>query len=128
MPAFASSARPAVRPWRSSTTEIFTLAITSSIPKTGWATSWSRLGSLATAAQQRAFGNAKSDSLPQYCRDCEVRFACNGECPKNRFVMTPSGEPGLNYLCAGYKMFFKHIDPYMRFMADELRNRRPPAN
>jgi len=88
----------------------------------------SPLGSLATAAQQRAFGNAKSDSLPQYCRDCEVRFACNGECPKNRFVMTPSGEPGLNYLCAGYKMFFKHIDPYMRFMADELRNRRPPAN
>jgi serine-type anaerobic sulfatase-maturating enzyme len=88
----------------------------------------SPLGSLATAAQQRAFGNAKSDSLPRYCRDCEVRFACNGECPKNRFVMTPSGEPGLNYLCAGYKMFFKHIDPYMRFMADELRNRRPPAN
>lgn len=88
----------------------------------------SPLGSLATSAQQRAFGGAKSDSLPQYCRDCEVRFACNGECPKNRFVTTPSGEPGLNYLCAGYKMFFKHIDPYMRFMADELRNRRPPAN
>jgi len=88
----------------------------------------SPLGSLATSAQQRAFGSAKNDSLPQYCRDCEVRFACNGECPKNRFVMTPSGEPGLNYLCAGYKMFFKHIDPYMRFMANELGNRRPPAN
>src|SRR5581483_2515324 len=88
----------------------------------------SPLGSLATSAQQRAFGSAKNESLPQYCRDCEVRFACNGECPKNRFVMTPSGEPGLNYLCAGYKMFFKHIDPYMRFMANELGNRRPPAN
>jgi uncharacterized protein len=88
----------------------------------------SPLASLATSAQQRAFGSAKNDSLPQYCRDCDVRFACNGECPRNRFAMTPSGEPGLNYLCAGYKMFFQHIDPCMRFMANELRNRRPPAN
>jgi uncharacterized protein len=62
------------------------------------------------------------------CRECEVRFACNGECPKHRFLKTPDGEPGLNYLCAGYKYFFKHIDPYMRFMANELRAGRPPAN
>jgi uncharacterized protein len=57
-----------------------------------------------------------------------VRFACNGECPKHRFISTPDGEPGLNYLCAGYKLFFQHVDPYMKFMADELRHQRPPAN
>ena len=57
-----------------------------------------------------------------------VRFACNGECPKHRFILTPDGEPGLNYLCAGYKLFFKHVDPYMKFMANELRHQRPPAN
>lgn len=88
----------------------------------------SAMASLAGAPQQKKFGDAKNDSLPQYCRDCEVRFACNGECPKNRFAVTPAGEPGLNYLCAGYKRFFRHIDLYMRFMANELRNRRPPAN
>ena len=60
--------------------------------------------------------------------ECEVRFACNGECPKNRFIKTPDGEPGLNYLCAGYKEFFKHIDGPMRFMAHELRQGRAPAN
>jgi uncharacterized protein len=57
-----------------------------------------------------------------------VRFACNGECPKHRFIRTPDGEEGLNYLCAGYKMFFNHIDPYMKFMAEELRQGRPSAN
>jgi uncharacterized protein len=62
------------------------------------------------------------------CRECSVRFACNGECPKHRFLKTPDGEPGLNYLCAGYKHFFNHIDPYMRFMAAELRAGRAPAN
>ena len=74
--------------------------------------------------QQRAFGEAKRDTLPQYCLDCEVRFACNGECPKNRFVLTPTGEPGLNYLCAGYKSFFNHIDGVMTLMADLLRRGR----
>jgi uncharacterized protein len=80
------------------------------------------------SAQQRAFGLDKRDSLPRYCRECDVRFACNGECPKHRFISTPNGEPGLNYLCAGYKLFFKHVDPYMKFMANELRHERPPAN
>ncbi len=83
---------------------------------------------LAGSEQQRAFGNAKRDTLPRYCRECEVRFACNGECPKHRFLRTPEGEPGLNYLCAGYKHFFRHIDPCMRFMAAEWRAGRPPAN
>lgn len=78
--------------------------------------------------KQQAFGLAKRDTLPRYCRECEVRFVCNGGCPKNRFIHTPDGEPGLNYLCAGYKAFFNHIDEPMRFMANELANRRPPAN
>lgn len=86
------------------------------------------MGAMATSAQQVAFGQAKHDTLPEYCRRCEVRFACNGECPKHRFLKTPEGEPGLNYLCAGYKMFFNHIDPYMRFMAAQLRQEQAPAN
>jgi uncharacterized protein len=83
---------------------------------------------LVDSPQQRKFGADKNDTLPRYCRECEVRFACNGECPKHRFSTTPDGEPGLNYLCAGYKMFFNHIDPYMRFMTEELRHQRAPAN
>ena len=79
---------------------------------------------LVTSAQQREFGLAKRDTLPKYCRDCSVRFACHGECPKNRFITTPDGEPGLNYLCAGYKAFFTHIDRPMRLMADLLRRGR----
>jgi uncharacterized protein len=82
------------------------------------------LGTLAGSARQRAFGNAKRDTLPRYCQECEVRFACHGECPKNRFILTPDGEPGLNYLCAGYKAFFQHIDQPMRMMADLLRRGR----
>ncbi|MGB7979160.1 MAG: anaerobic sulfatase maturase [Candidatus Nanopelagicales bacterium] len=73
------------------------------------------------APAQQAFGNAKRDALPQYCRDCEVRFACNGGCPKDRFATTPTGETGLHHLCAGYKAFFGHVDEPMRFMAQELR-------
>jgi len=83
---------------------------------------------LAESDQQREFGRAKHTTLPQYCRDCEVRFACNGECPKNRFLQTPDGDDGLNYLCAGYRKFFNHIDPYMKMMAAELKQRRPAAN
>ena len=75
---------------------------------------------LVASPQQRSFGDAKRDTLPGYCRECEVRFACNGECPKNRFTLTPDGEAGLNYLCAGYKAFFTHIDGPMRLMADML--------
>jgi len=86
------------------------------------------LKSLVNSPQQRTFGLDKRDSLPRYCRECDVRFACNGECPKHRFLNTPDGEAGLNYLCAGYKMFFHHVDPYMRFMASELAAQRPPAN
>lgn len=74
--------------------------------------------------KQVKFGNDKRDTLPSYCRTCEVRFACHGECPKNRFIATPEGEPGLNYLCAGYKAFFKHIDHPMKLMAQLLRSGR----
>jgi uncharacterized protein len=79
---------------------------------------------LVASEQQRAFGEAKLDTLPQYCRKCEVRFACHGECPRNRFTTTPDGEPGLNYLCAGYKAFFRHVDRPMRIMADLVRKGR----
>ena len=79
---------------------------------------------LVTSEQQRQFGRAKRDTLPKYCRECPVRFACHGECPRNRFITTPDGEPGLNYLCAGYKAFFTHIDRPMRLMADLLRQGR----
>jgi uncharacterized protein len=86
------------------------------------------LAVMVDSAQQTKFGQDKRDTLPRYCRECEVRFACNGECPKHRFLRTPDGEAGLNYLCAGYKRFFNYIDPYMRFMAAELREQRAPAN
>ena len=82
---------------------------------------------MVTSEQQRAFGAAKAD-LPRYCRACEVRFVCNGGCPKDRVLSTPDGEPGLNYLCAGYRSFFNHVGPYMQFMAGELQQQRPPAN
>nr|WP_321377335.1 anaerobic sulfatase-maturation protein [uncultured Bacteroides sp.] len=78
--------------------------------------------------KQTKFGEAKSKTLPTQCKECEFLFACNGECPKNRFTFTETGEPGLNYLCKGYHKFFKHIAPYMDFMKNELMNERPPAN
>ncbi|HVT73716.1 MAG TPA: anaerobic sulfatase maturase [Lacunisphaera sp.] len=87
----------------------------------------SSLASLVDSPQQEAFGRAKSATLPRYCRECPVRFACHGECPKHRFLQTPDGEPGLNYLCAGYKKFFAHIDPAMSTMAALLRQGRAPA-
>jgi uncharacterized protein len=86
------------------------------------------LKQMVGSQQQTKFGLDKQNSLPRMCRQCDVRFACNGECPKHRFLTTPDGEPGLNYLCAGYKHFFHYIDPYMQFMAAELRAGRPPAN
>jgi uncharacterized protein len=64
-------------------------------------------------AAQKAFGEAKSLTLPEYCRMCPVKEMCNGECPKNRFITTPDGEPGLNYLCAGYRMFFSYCKPFV---------------
>jgi uncharacterized protein len=84
--------------------------------------------SMLGSRQERRFGAAKRNTLPRYCRECDVQFACNGECPKHRFFQTPDGESGLNYLCAGYKLFFSHIRPYMEFMAKELRNGGAPAN
>lgn len=78
--------------------------------------------------RQQRFGQDKYDSLPGQCKKCEYLFACNGECPKNRFAVTDNGEPGLNYLCRGYKRFFRHVAPYMEFMKRELEAGRPPAN
>ncbi|MCK4820726.1 SPASM domain-containing protein, partial [bacterium] len=82
---------------------------------------------LITSDKQRRFGLDKLNTLPMYCRECTVRFACHGGCPKNRFIETPGGEPGLNYLCAGYKAFFQHIDQPMRTMATLLRRNQAPA-
>ena len=76
---------------------------------------------LVASEKQRKFGQDKKDRLPRFCRECEVRSICNGECPKNRFIETPDGEPGLNYLCEGYKAFFKHADRPMKIMADLIR-------
>lgn len=78
--------------------------------------------------RQMEFGQMKQKSLPSQCRACEFLFACNGECPKNRFATTASGEPGLNYLCKGYHRFFKHVAPYMDYMKKELLAERAPAN
>jgi len=83
------------------------------------------LATLVASEQQRRFGQAKFDTLPRYCKECPVLFACYGECPRNRFIETPDGEPGLNYLCAGYKAFFQHIAAPMEAMADLLRQGRP---
>ena len=79
---------------------------------------------LLASPQQIKFGQDKKATLPRYCRECEVRFACHGECPKNRFIKTPDGEDGLNYLCAAYKAFFHHIDGTMKIMAQLVRGGR----
>jgi uncharacterized protein len=76
---------------------------------------------MVDSPQQRRFGDAKRDTLPQYCLDCDVRFACNGGCPKDRFTTAPTGEPGLHYLCPSYKAFFSHVDEPMRIMAELLK-------
>ena len=88
----------------------------------------SSLVSMVGSPQQEAFGRAKSATLPRYCRECQVRFACHGECPKHRFLRTPLGEPGLNYLCSAYKKFFTHIDSPMRTMGALLSMGRPAAD
>ena len=82
---------------------------------------------LVSSPQQTRFGLDKRDTLPQYCLDCDVRFACHGGCPKDRFIRTPYGEPGLNYLCAGFKEFFHHVDGPMRVMGELLSRNRAPA-
>lgn len=78
--------------------------------------------------RQLEFGQMKQKSLPGQCKECEFLFACNGDCPKNRFARTATGEPGLNYLCKGYYKFFKHVAPYMDYMKKELLAERAPAN
>jgi len=83
------------------------------------------MGELVGSLSQRAFGQAKADDLPSCCRECDVLFACHGECPKNRFVPAPGGEPGLNYLCEGYKAFFRHVEPPMSALAGLLQRGRP---
>jgi uncharacterized protein len=83
---------------------------------------------MVKSQRQFDFGIDKRNKLPRYCLQCDVRYACHGECPKHRFLLTPDGQPGLNYLCEGFKMFFKHVEPYMEFMAKELKNKRAPAN
>ena len=77
--------------------------------------------------KQREFGRAKQTALPRQCRECRWLFACNGECPKNRFARTADGEKGLNFLCNGYRRFFEHVAPYMDWMKRELMANRPPA-
>ena len=79
------------------------------------------MGDLVGSQRQHDFGMDKRHSLPQYCLDCDVRFACHGECPKNRFIDTPDGEAGLNYLCAGFKDFFHHVDEPMKVMVETIR-------
>lgn len=78
--------------------------------------------------QQQQFSKLKNQSLPKECRECKWLFACSGECPKNRFIKDCYGNPGKNYLCQGYHMFFEHVAPYMDFMKNEYLNQRPPAN
>ncbi len=82
------------------------------------------LGSLALSFKQQQFGFAKTKSLPTQCRECNYRFACHGECPKNRILTTDSGEVGLNYLCSGWMDFFTHIDP---IITDILKRNGKPV-
>jgi uncharacterized protein len=78
--------------------------------------------------RQQAFATMKTGGLPRQCRECRWLFACHGECPKNRFATDRYGEPGLNYLCAGYCQFFSHVAADMDFMKAELDAGRAPAN
>lgn len=83
-----------------------------------------RLIDMVNSTSQTVFGISKAATLPDYCQRCEYLFACHGECPKNRFVRTPEGEAGLNYLCSGLKLYFSHIDPYMKELAEAFRSSR----
>lgn len=86
------------------------------------------LASMMYSDKQLKFGTDKFDKLPTQCKECKVLFACNGECPKNRFTYDKYGEYGLNYLCEGFYQFFNHVEPYMDFMKKELMAKRPPSN
>ncbi|GHB97466.1 anaerobic sulfatase maturase [Cerasicoccus arenae] len=85
------------------------------------------LGAIVESEPMKNFGEEKKSMLPQKCVKCDVRFACNGECPKHRFTWTSDGEYGLNYLCPAYMKFFRHIDPAMKIMAQLYQSGRPPA-
>jgi uncharacterized protein len=85
------------------------------------------LGEMVASTEQRRFGSDKADTLPQYCRTCDVRHLCHGECPKHRFIRTPDGETGLNYFCSAYKRFFSHTRPAMQRMGALLDAGRAPA-
>lgn len=86
------------------------------------------LASMMYSDKQLKFGADKYDKLPSQCKECDVLFACNGECPKNRFTYDKYGEYGLNYLCEGFYKFFKLVTPYMDYMKKELLAKRPPSN
>lgn len=86
------------------------------------------LKNMAASPRQLKFGRDKRDALPGYCQECQLHFTCYGGCPKDRFIKTPDGEPGLNYLCTGYKAFFKHIAQPMKMMAELLRKHQNPDN
>ena len=83
---------------------------------------------MTLSSEQISFGQAKTNSLPAQCHHCRYLQLCNGECPKNRISTTNDGEYGLNYLCQGLQRYFHHVLPFMEYMAEELRNERPPAN
>ena len=83
---------------------------------------------MMTSPRQKEFAKLKNALLPRQCKECRFRFACHGECPKNRFVRDRYNQPGLNYLCKGYYQFFEHAAPYFEFMKRELQAQRPPAN
>jgi uncharacterized protein len=83
-----------------------------------------RLIDMVNSTSQTVFGISKAATLPDYCHRCEYLFACHGECPKNRFIRTLEGEAGLNYLCSGLKLYFSHIDPYMKELAEAFRSSR----
>ena len=78
--------------------------------------------------QQQEFSRLKHSSLPRQCRECDMEFACHGECPKNRFMKDKYGDSGLNYLCPGYYHYYQHVAPYMDYMKQELMSQRPPSN
>jgi uncharacterized protein len=85
------------------------------------------ISELAASEKQYRFGQDKRNTLPKVCCECDVLFACQGECPKNRFLATSTGEPGLNYLCKGWKAFFHHIDFPMKLMAGLIRQGYPAS-
>ena len=128
--ACAFTPRPAASSSRWSTPATCTPATITSSPATCSATSASgTCWSSWSFPQQQQFGQAKRDTLTRYCLDCDVRFACNGGCPKDRFATSPYGEPGQHYLCPGYKEFFRHVSEPMRAMSRSCcAAGRPPSD